>query len=319
MPIERRYSDIFRDLQDKDYYAVPAERLPHIHYSKLAAPAQHNIYIMRQFGDPDMAAQFDADLTPHQAYYRDNGYLILRDFIPHDLIDAYLALRDRLGLGQQQFPDSTPFLEHREIRDILIYKPLMDVIRELHAAEMGLIFALTGFKSTKRGWHQDAYLDADEAVPRLASWIACGDVTPQVGPFEYVPGSHRWMGLSNLRINDYLKPDFHWPSGHVARKAGELGWGRISEAFIDPAVYAKIERDGAEVHEFTAKKGDVLLWYGRLMHRGSPPRQDGATRPGIIGHYAPIFERRRGYFAKASDGGRFICPPHKIAHVTSNR
>ncbi|MBY4892060.1 hypothetical protein KUL25_04705 [Rhodobacteraceae bacterium N5(2021)] len=115
-------------------------------------------------------------MTENQRYYAQHGYLILRDFIPHDLIDAYLALRDRLDLGKRRFKDATPYIEHRELRDILVYRPLMEVIRELHAAEMGLIFALTGFRSTKRGWHQDAYLDPDEAVPRLASWIACGDV-----------------------------------------------------------------------------------------------------------------------------------------------
>lgn len=312
MAVERRYSDVFHDLQSADYYAIPKDKLQHVHYSKLARPAQHNIYLMRQHQDEAVMAAFRNDMTDNQRYYADNGYLILRGFIPDDLIDAYLELRAEHELVQRQFPDSTPFIEHKLMRDILVYPLLMEVIRELHAAEMGLIFSLTGFKSTKRGWHQDAYLDPDEAVPRLASWIACGDVTDQTGPFEYVPGSHRWMALSNTKINDFLRPDVRWPDGHVARKSGELGWGRISEAFIDPSVYAKIERDGAEVHEFTAKKGDVLLWYGRLMHRGSPPRQDGATRPGLIGHYAPIFEKRRGYFAQTAEKGHFICPPHKI-------
>lgn len=312
MAIKARYSQIFRNLQDENYYAIPKNRLPHVHYSKLAIPQKHNIYIMRQFPEPEVATAFEADLTDNQKYYAENGYLILRNFIPHDIIDAYLDLRERLKKGQDQFEDVTPYIEHKEILDVVAYKPLMDVIRELHGAELGLIFSLTGFKSTQRGWHQDAYLDMDEAVPRLASWIACGDVDSDCGPFEFVPGSHRWMALSNLKINDFLKEEYRWPNGHVARKSGVPGWGRISEAFIDPAVYAKIERDCAEVKEFTAKKGDVMLWYGRLMHRGSPPRVEGATRPGIIGHYAPIFELRRGYFAKAPSGSHFICPPRKI-------
>ncbi|OAN81196.1 hypothetical protein A8B78_09295 [Jannaschia sp. EhC01] len=319
MALERRYSDIYHDLQEADYYTVPKDQLPHIPYAKLSAPALHNIYLMRRFGDAEVTEAFNADMTENQRYYAQHGYLILRDFIPHDLIDAYLALRDRMDLGKRRFKDATPYIEHRELRDILVYRPLMEVIRELHAAEMGLIFALTGFRSTKRGWHQDAYLDADEAVPRLASWIACGDVTDQSGPFEYVPGSHRWPALSNQKINEFLRPDVQWPDGHVARKNGEMGWGRISEAFIDPAVYAKIENDGAEVREFTAKKGDVLLWYGRLMHRGSPPRAEGSRRPGLIGHYAPIFERRRGYFAQTPTREHFICPPHKIGTLKAER
>ena len=312
MAVERRYSDVFHGLQEADYYTIPKDKLPQIHYSELARMAQQNIYILRKPQNEDVAASFRNDMTDNQRYYADNGYLILRDFIPADLIDAYLELRTEHDVKKGQFPDNTPFIEHKLMRDVLLYPPLMEVIRELHAAEMGLIFSLTGFKSTKRGWHQDAYLDPEDALPRLASWIACGDVSDQTGPFEYVPGSHRWPALSNEKINAFLKPDYRWPHGHTARKAGVPGWGRIAEAFIDPAVYSKIDRDGAEVHEFTAQKGDVLLWYGRLMHRGSPARTENAERPGLIGHYAPIFERKRGYFAKTSEKGYFICPPHKI-------
>jgi hypothetical protein len=57
----------------------------------------------------------------------------------------------------------------------------------------------------------------------------------------------------------------------------------------------------------------VLLWYGRLMHRGSPPRHSGASRPGIIRHYAPIFERDRGYFANHPQTGvHYLLPPRKL-------
>ena len=315
MSSEARYGDHFETLQASDYYTIPKNRLDHIHYSKLAAPPRHDIYIMKDFTGTPLQAAFEAGLTLHQRSYARQGCLVLRNFIPANLIDDYLRLRERLGLGQNQFPDSTPFVEHEELLRISCYKPLMDIIRELHGAEMGLIFNLTGFVSTQRGWHQDAYLDRDTAVPRLAAWIACGAIDDDVGPFEYIPGSHRWMALSNERINEFLKPEYRWPNGHRAREAGVPGWGRISEAFIDPSVFAKIEREGVPIRHFVAEKGDVLLWYGRTMHRGSPPRRKGATRPGLIAHYAPIFERERGFFAQTDDGSHFIVPPSKAAHL----
>jgi len=306
-----RYGEQFETLQNSDYYTVPKERLNAIHYSKLAAPPKHDIYIMKRFDQTPFAAAFTASLTPHQRAYSRQGYLILRNFIPEQLIDDYLGLRQRLGFDQEQFPDSTPYIEHEELLRISTYKPLMDVIRSLHGAEMGLIFNLTGFVSTQRGWHQDAYLDPDTAVPRLAAWIACGTVDSDMGPFEYIPGSHRWMAMSNERINQYLKPEYRWPDGHRVREVGVPGWGRIAEAFVDPSVFAKIERDNARVAHFTAEKGDVLLWYGRTMHRGSPPLRADATRPGLIAHYAPIFERERGFFAMTDEGSHYIVPPSK--------
>lgn len=307
----RRYGEQFETLQDSDYYTVPKDRLNSIHYSKLSQPARHDIYIMKRFDESPFSGAFQSTLTNNQRIYAAQGCLVLRKFIPDDLIDAYIELRERLSLGQGQFPDSTPYVEHQEVRDISCYKPLLDIIRELHAAEMGLIFNLTGFTSTQRGWHQDAYLDRDSAVPRLAAWFACGRIDADQGPFEYVPGSHRWMALSNERINQFLKPDYQWPNGHRAKQGGVPAWGRISEAFIDPSVFSKIERDNARIMHFTADKGDVLLWYGRTMHRGSPPTRKGATRPGLIAHYAPIFERERGFFAKTHDGGHYLVPPRK--------
>ena len=313
---DERYSDIFYSLQDKQYYSVPNERLGNIAYRQLSAPPRSNIYAMRTFKDEAFSDLHSADLTENQAYYAKHGYVILRNFIPAPLIDAYLELRQSLGLSDSQLKGMTPHVRHAEVLDIASYKPLMDVIRELHGMEMGLIFTLSGFKSTKRGWHQDAYLDDDSAIPRLASWIACGDVDSDCGPFQYIPGSHRWPALSNTKINAFLKDDYQWPHGHVSRETGELGWGRISEAFIDPAVFRKIKDEGHAVHEFTAQKGDVLLWYGRLMHRGSPARVAGRLRPGLIGHYAPLFERRRGYFAKRSNGVHFLAPPRSLPFLS---
>ena len=317
--VDERYSDIFHDLQDKDYYSIPNNKLDSVPYNKLSSPPPGNIYIMRTFKNPQLTKMHQDDLTENQAYYSNHGYLILRNFIPSKLIDDYLELRSSLGLVDGQIKGVTPHTCYSQVLNIAAYQPLMDVIRELHGMEMGLIFTLSGFKSTKRGWHQDAYLDDDSSVPRLASWIACGDVDTDCGPFQYIPGSHRWQALSNKKINQYLKYDYQWPHGHVSRQTGELGWGRISEAFIDPAVFRKIKSEGHEVHEFTAQKGDVLLWYGRLMHRGSPARVQGKLRPGIIGHYAPLFERRRGYFAKRSNGVHFLAPPNTAQHLSAVR
>lgn len=317
--LDERYSDIFHDLQDKHYYKIPKEKLNLVSYEELSAPPKTNIYVMRNFKDPDLSKLHKSDLTENQIYYANNGYLILRNFIPHSLINSYLKLRKSLDLGVGQLSGIMPHVRHREVLDIASYKPLMDVIKELHGMEMGLIFTLSGFKSTKRGWHQDAYLDDDTAIPRLASWVACGEVDSDCGPFQYIPGSHHWHALSNQKINKYLKRDYQWPHGHVSRKKGELGWGRISEAFIDPAVFDKLKASGHSVHEFTAQKGDVLLWYGRLMHRGSPARVKGRQRPGLIGHYAPLFERRRGYFAKRSNGVSFIAPPSSLPFLSNVR
>ncbi len=305
--------------KQNNYYTVSDQELSRLQYHQVAKPPEQNVYIMRRFQDEKMEQMMVSQLSDHQRYYRDNGYLILRDFIPHDLIDTYLKLRQELKLGINQLPQGQiPHVAYQSIRDITCYGPLVDIIRELHSMELGLIFALTGFKSTQRGWHQDAYLDHDSSVPRCASWIALGDVNKDCGPFEYVPGSHQWQALSNVKLNNYVEPDYHWPHGHRKSINGAPRWGRLCEKFVDPIVFSKIEEEKAEIKPFIASKGDVLIWYGRLMHRGSKAKQDNTERPGLIGHYAPVGERERGLFAKRKDNAYFLVPPHSFEKLHGN-
>ncbi len=56
------------------------------------------------------------------------------------------------------------------------------------------------------------------------------------------------------------------------------------ERFIDPAIEARIAASGLPVVPFRAKRGDVLSWHGRLVHRGSAPKVPGMQRHARIAH-----------------------------------
>ncbi len=314
LPVEK-YKGLFSQQFDtiiyEDYFSNDRVIKDEVEYSDLSKPAEKNVYIMRRVNSDDLQNQFVSTLTQDQQVYRNNGCLIKRGFIPPDLIDEYFKLRERLNLGIGEFDTVTNYVEYLPVRRIACYPPLIKLLNELHSAEMGLIFTLTKLQSTQRGWHQDAYLDHDDALPRLAVWIALGDVTSDCGPCEYVEGSHWWPTLSNLKVNDFLKEEYHWPAAQRNKKPGVLPWGRISEAFVDPAVHKEMARQGVKQKKFIAKKGDVLIWYGRLMHRGSKATNTGATRPAMIGHYAPVFERDRGIFLRDDNGGFFQVPNGK--------
>ncbi|MEM9256118.1 MAG: phytanoyl-CoA dioxygenase family protein [Pseudomonadota bacterium] len=302
----------------QSYYTISAEQLNRIPYHQMTTGVAHDIYLMRKFEDERQNELFNRQLTENQRAYRDNGYLILRNLIPEDVIDRYLALREEAKLGREQFPQQdTPHVKYQCIRDIACYAPLSAVIEELHSTYMGLIFVLTGFQSTQRGWHQDAYLDPDDALPRCATWIALGDVDERCGPFELVPMSHRWPALSNQALNKFIKRPYHWPDGHTEGASGVPRWGRLTEALINPSVTRKIRDENLNIKQFTASKGDVLIWHGRLMHRGSRATEEEAVRPALIAHYAPLSERKRGLFVKRKDNSYFLAPPQVTKHLNS--
>ena len=107
----------------------------------------------------------ESRLTPDQKTWRDEGCLILRGFIPPEVIDPYCRLREKLG-QPGGWRTATPYMHYPEIRDLGCYGPLTDKLKELISQDMGMHLNLTGWVSTDRDWHQDDYLNP----PFINSW-----------------------------------------------------------------------------------------------------------------------------------------------------
>ena len=107
------------------------------------------------------------------------------------------------------------------------------------------------------------------------------DIHPDAGPFEFVPGSHKWPLLSADKVKAQMP----------AYQRNRIDWPRISEAIVVQAFDREIERQGLKTELFMAKKGDVLIWHSRLLHRGSKPRDPKRLRKSLIAHYSSIHRR----------------------------
>lgn len=252
----------------------------------------------------------EGGLTPEQLEWRRDGVVTLRGFLPEGLVDAYVARRaENTDPGGWSLP--TPYMHVAELRDLALYPPLMAVMEELIGEKMLLHLALTGWRSTQRAWHQDDYLN----LPCVSSWysavwMALGDVGPECGPFEYLPGSHRWPLMRLEKVKSFLTGE------ELARReprSGNNEWPKYAERYVTPAVEAQIAATGLPVRQFLAKKGDVLIWHGRLMHQGSLPTDPQAERRSLITHYSGVNHRpdmaRR---ARTADGGEYALFDHPL-------
>lgn len=174
----------------------------------------------------------------------------------------------------------TAYMRHPALMAMCTYQPLADALEGLLGEPAGVHLNLSGWVSTKRDWHMDCYLNPEYVGAGYAAvWIALGDVHPDSGPFEYVPGSHRWHELKQNKVLRYVNgADPEWPAH--------------TEAILTPLVEAEIERRGAERVVHLPKRGDVLIWHGRLYHRGTVPNLPGAYRPALIAHYSATSKRR---------------------------
>ena len=65
-----------------------------------------------------------------------------------------------------------------------------------------------------------------------------------------------------------------------------------AESFLLPAIEDKIKESKIGIESFLGEKGDVLIWHGRLVHRGSKAKIRGTERKAFISHYSEISHRK---------------------------
>lgn len=242
----------------------------HIDYSMLSDQPDQSLIPMLDRIDCD-----ESKLDDDQLFWRRNGYLIKSGLIPEHLLDAYAEVR-----GRNPRPGGwacfAPYMRVKELRDVGLHPALMKLMEKLIGEELGMMLNLTGWVSTDRNFHQDDYLNPSFVRSwYTAVWIALDDIHRDCGPFEFVPGSHRWEPLRGNLVRLYLEAD--------ARRHPQ--WPAATERFLNSIVEEELVRRGVQSKKFLAKKGDVLIWHGRLMHRGSYANVPGMTRKSLICHY----------------------------------
>lgn len=214
-------------------------------------------------------------------FYDENGYVILKKVISDELIAKYEKVwmqhvadrKNERGSLEGWGDDFDVYLDHPEIMDILCHDSIAKTFVDVNKA-VALHKNVTYFVSTEQGWHQDAAFALREAGENYqGSWVALEDVSPEAGPFEFIPGSHNWdCDLT------FLYPD-------IKDEAAQVRNGVSTHDFFQN----EIDKRGAEIVSFIAEKGDVIIWHGHLVHRGAMPKNRAITRKSLIGHYCNLF------------------------------
>jgi hypothetical protein len=232
--------------------------------------------------------------------FRRDGFLVKEGLIPEELTAAYLA--DRLAMDEQDPKFSVwggSYMGIPSMRDVCLYPELVELVEKLIGVPLALFLSLSGLKSSRREWHQDFYLKPGyENVHYLAVWIALGDIDPDSGPYEFVPGSHRLPTLRNELVEEWLQPE-----ERVA-----VGAPRIAERFVTAACNELIAERELEVRQFVPKRGDVLVWHHSLLHQGSRPNNPNLLRPGVIAHFNAVstLEANHKGIKRHPGGGAYV-------------
>lgn len=233
-----------------------------------------------------LLAPIDQDgFVPRNLYeksWSEDGVLYLPKILPDSLVDAYCEVRSKLDSpGGWRSP--TPYVHIKEMRDLALHTPVVEAMEDLLGEPVGLHLCLTGWVTTERDWHQDTFLNPEYVGNRyIAAWFALDDINPDSGPFQFVPGSHRWPVIRRHRVFQYL----------TSQEQLDEGWPTHTQKWVANACMDEIVKRNQEVVTYTPSKGDVLLWHSNLVHRGSPANKPGMVRKSLIAHYSALSVRK---------------------------
>lgn len=199
--------------------------------------------------------------------YEEKGFFVLENAIPEEVIDAYLEMyKSQHGDSIDGWGRDTKYLEHKEILDVLCHETIQEAFEQIEMAA-ALHIEMTMQRSTECGWHKDAVLpDAHANSTYIGVVVALGDLDDQSGPFELIPGSHKW--------------------DHISFTKEEYQHG--GDELINQRILVEIAETKPEIFRFTGNKGDVLGWHSQLYHRGSRVKSS-PLRPTVIGHYCGTY------------------------------
>jgi len=230
----------------------------------------------------------DENLTDFQKSWRDDGIIVAGGLLPNQVIDDY---REEWLLNNRQnkhinkyggWENPCPYMHTPSLLKLATHKPIHDILESIIGEPMGVHLALTGWKSTERQWHQDNYLNPPHVKSwYVAIWVALDDIHEDAGPFEFIRGSHALPPIEGDKVVKEFGLDVHDPT-----------WPKQSEIALTPLVDAFIEKSSLKVEQFVPKKGDILFWHSRLLHRGSKPKKIALWRESVILHYSGINHRK---------------------------
>ena len=206
-----------------------------------------------------------------------NGYLIWEQFLDGETVDTInqeideLLHKDEVGFNYTQRKIFNAYRQSFTIRKVIKDKRLLELLSFLLDKKVLPFQTINFLKSSEQQAHSDwIHMSTFPKGYLIAAWFALEDITLEQGPVSYFPGSHLLPYLNN---RDYGN------SANAMKVDGE------ANKKYEKIITSLVEEHPLQKQIFTAKKGDMLVWHGNLIHGGEPMLHKDLTRKSMVAHY----------------------------------
>lgn len=225
---------------------------------------------------PDFTA-FPEEIEKQLLQWHKNGFLLWENFLDEETVDAINNDIDNLLEKQTvdfNYTGKKIFNAYKysyTLRKVIKHKKVLHLLSFI-LGKKALPFQTINFlKSSEQAPHSDSiHMSTFPQGYLIAIWIALEDIGDEQGALCYYPGSHLLPYLTNA---DYENKSNGWMlDGDANRK-------------YEKKVKEVLEKSGIEKQVFYARKGDMFIWHGNLIHAGESMRNPALTRKSVVAHY----------------------------------
>lgn len=210
--------------------------------------------------------------SPARADYERDGYVIIRDVLDRQLVQAVREHVDWLRAKNPQLRAEQlghTLMTHDPFWVRLVADDrLLDVAAQFIGDDIALFashyIAKPPFDGQPVLWHQDGSFWPLEPMEVTTLWLAADDSTPENGCMRVIPGSHR-MDLQKMMARTDV--------------------ANVLSAELDPALV-----DDARAVDVVLAAGDVSIHHPNLVH-GSNANHSPRWRRGLTIRYIPTTTR----------------------------
>ncbi len=238
-------------------------------------------------------------------FWKKNGYVVLEQIIPHELIDLYWAdvmelvnnpskFKTFVQIDKDEYKPNLLRHAHEwtteqilgkmvKINDIhnqslaakklFLYKDIIAFLDAIFQKPIVGMQSLSFLYGSQQPTHADyPWVTAKIPSNLAAAWIPVEDVHINSGPLYYFAGSHQKVKKFDFGNGIYY-------SGQYSTKTP-----------LDYANYLNnaCEKLGLEKQTLLIKKGDILIWHSALVHGGSIINDHNQTRKSFVCHYSTV-------------------------------
>ncbi|MFN8236694.1 MAG: phytanoyl-CoA dioxygenase family protein [Chitinophagales bacterium] len=220
---------------------------------------------------------FPEEISGQVLDWQENGYIIWKNFLSSETVDDINQDIDEL-LNKKavdfNYTGRKIFNAYRQsytLRKVIKDKRLLELLSFLLGKKVLPFQTINFLKGSEQAPHSDyIHMSTFPQGYLIAAWFALEDISIEQGPLSYYQKSHLLPYLTN---NDYPNTSTKYLLDGNANKKYEA---KVQELIDGNNLQKKI---------FTAKKGDVFIWHGNLIHAGEIMLNPALTRKSVVAHY----------------------------------